>query len=1183
MVLDAFASYLGELLAETMKEEVSMVLGVSEEIRKLNDTLTRLKKFLYDAEKKHIASNSEQDWVRKLKGVMYEASDITDLIQIRAEDRRMFKETSSGCFNSLLFFLRDPLFAHRIGSRIKSLNQKMEDIWKQALQLNFIISPIEENDNNKIIDKTAPGFVPRDAVGKKLEQDTRMLVEVLTKDEKASGRGDKRNNVNIVATGCGKSNNVNLAANSGGESNSVTVVAILGVGGIGKTTLAKKIFSDRMVEDSFITKIWLSVTKDFNEVDLLRTAITAAGGDHEGNQEKSLLEPILCKTLMGKKFLLVMDDMWNTKPWDKVLKVPANNAGARGSRVLITTRNEGIAREMNAVYLHHVRRLEPQDAWAMLKEQLELSKSDAEELRESGIKIVKKCDGLPLAIKVVGGVLCKRNRKRIDWEMVWSKIVLPDELNKAIYLSYEDLPPNLKQCFVYYSLFPKDEIIGPDKVVAMWTAEGFLGNDGNSTQLGIYYYKELIMRNLLEPHDDYYNQEYCIMHDVVRSFAQYVARDEALVVEDTQNLTNLTSSEIFRLSISANEIEWSNLQKQQSLRTLLLFGNIEFKPGDSLSNLPCLRTIHIRDARCAKLIGSLCHLKHLRYLELGYTNISALPQNIGRMKFLEHIGLRGCHSLAELPGSITELAKLRHLSIDETKINAIPRGFRRLRNLEMLWGFPVHIIIEDNGEYRCSLEELGPLSKLRKLKLIGLENAHSSSMATLAQIETKQNLICLELWCTSRVTVNGKFKDFDMADKEQILEVFDKLCPPPCLEELTIAGYFGEKLPSWLMAPAKFLQNSSHKKILQNLRRLDLQDMANCTHLPSGLGQLPDLDCLVVNCAPKIEQVGYDFFFQGGHKKNDHRSPSHAVYFPKLHELCLQGMIKWKEWTWEKHVEAMPILSVLNIRNCKLPCLPPGLSYQAKALRRLSIANVEHLNSVENFCSVVKLDSYDNPDLERIANLPNMQNLTVVGCPKLMAFHNVKSLRSIQLGIRDVETLPAYLRDTKLEQLEIACSLKLLKLMAKKESWSEWEKISNIMHVKGFASENGGRWYVSYTKYPFSFDTNIQNTLALPDATHFACGGDRRRQCDGWSDRSKVFRTVKLAHLLRSPIVIDSMLYVRKEDDLDASLPAMMPDHSVPSNGISERKSFRRGLTRSSSSRQQECLITSLHNNKKDK
>uniref|UniRef100_A0A0E0LZL6 NB-ARC domain-containing protein n=1 Tax=Oryza punctata TaxID=4537 RepID=A0A0E0LZL6_ORYPU len=541
---------------QDLSEESSLMLCISDEIRKLYDTLNSFKKFLHDAEKKHIASSYAQDWVRKLKGAMYEASDIADLVQIKSEERRISMVASSGCFHSLLLCLQDPLFAHRIGSQIKLVNQKMDELCKKAAQLNFITNLTDGNDIHKVIDKTASGLVPRDAVGKKLEQDTKMLVEVLTKEEKASSGGSERK---IVSDG-GESNNVHVVANSDAESNNVTVVAILGIGGIGKTTLAKKIYSDRAVEHSFNTKIWFSVTQDFNEVDLLRTAIVAAGGDHCGAQEKSLLEPVLISALMAKKFLLVMDDIWNQQPWEKVLRVPTIKAGARGSRVLITTRNEGVAREMNAVHLHH----EIRTSRCMCHDQgtVNLRLKDS----ESGMKIVEKYDGLPLAIKVVGGVLCKRNRTENGWEkvlgnQVWSKIGLPDELNKAIYLSYEDLVPNLKQCFVYYSFFPKDEIIGPDKVVAMWTAEGFLGNDENSTQLGMGYYKELIMRNLLEPHDDYYNQEYCLMHDVVRSFAQYVARDEALVVGDTQNMSNITSSKIFRLSVSANEIEWSNLKK----------------------------------------------------------------------------------------------------------------------------------------------------------------------------------------------------------------------------------------------------------------------------------------------------------------------------------------------------------------------------------------------------------------------------------------------------------------------------------------------------------------------------------------------------------------------------------------------------------------------------------------------
>ncbi|KAL6870605.1 hypothetical protein ACP4OV_014453 [Aristida adscensionis] len=1043
MALEAFASYLGGLLMAAAREEIGMVFGVSEEITKLKDTVISLKQFLADAERKHITSRYVEGWVMRLKDAMYDATDIADLVQIKARERHTSMETSPSCLSSFMFCLQDPLFANRIGSRIKALNQKIDGLLKEVplLQLNTIIS--NNIGDRKETYKTAPRIVRGDAIGEKIKEDTRILVNKLTKEEIAGGISD---------------------------GNNVHVIAILGTGGIGKTTIAKNIFNDQTIQESFDTKIWLSVTQDFTEVDLFQSAITQAGGDGRGAKEKPELEQILTRASWGKKFLLVMDDMWTAEPWDKVLRVPALNVGASGSKILITTRKEGVAGDMKAVNSHHVSKLGLHDAWAMLKELVGLSELESEILGGIGMKIIEKCDGLPLAIKVVAGTLCKKDKTENKWKeildsYIWSKEGLPEELNKAIYLSYDELAPKMKQCFLYFSLFPNDEIIGVDKIVAIWVAEGLLGDDGSSTKLGTNYYYELIMRNLLEPQDGYYNQEHCIMHDVIRSFAQYVARDEALVVRGTK--ISLTQK-IRRLSISANEIKWSDIQKQQSLRTLLLFGNIKFQPSDSLSSLPCLRTIHVRDSDFDTMIGSLCHLRHLRYLELRITNISALPQNIGKMTFLEHIGLRGCHSLTNLPSSIIQLQNLRDLNIDETKINAIPRGFGKLKNLEILWGFPVHIIAEDI----CSLEEIGPLSQLKKLQLKGLQNVTSSSMATPAKLGTKPDLTCLELWCTSNVTTNDGGEDSIV--QERIKGVLDELCPPMCLERLTVRGYSGNILPSWVMEPATFLKN---------LRRLELQDLAYCKRLPAGLGQLPHFDCLVVNGAPHIEKIECQFFFGGDTCIDNKRNPIHPT-FPKLHELYLQGMMEWKDWTWEKKVKAMPILNVLHIRKCKLSHLPIGLSYQAKALQKLSIAEVQHLNSVENFSSVVKLDAYDNPNLVRIANLPNMQNLTIVRCPSLMQLDGVGSLRSIQLGDPEMDTLPEYLQHIKLQQLEFACSLKLLRLIGNKDACPEWEKISHIMHVKGFASENGDnwRWFVSYTKDPYTFNTNIETPSTLPGA-----------------------------------------------------------------------------------------------------
>ncbi|KAF0892736.1 hypothetical protein E2562_017701, partial [Oryza meyeriana var. granulata] len=846
MILDALASYLSEQLVEMVKEEAAMLLGASSEVDKLREKLSSLKKLIADAERRHITDAKEDEyvheWVRKLKDAMYDATDIVDDVHLKAEQRRQRCACPSpgSCSNSsLLWCFQDPLFAHRIGSRVKVLNQRMDDLFKQADLHDLRITVDQHHDGNPR--RTTPGIIHEDVIGDKIEQDKRMLVEVLT-------NRDKEDDADVVA-----------------------VVAILGVGGIGKTTLAKMIFNDQAIQDTFDSKIWLGgVAQGFSEAHLLATAIAAADGRNPAVQDMALLEAALVKALRGKKLLLVMDDVWTEEAWNDVLRVPVAKACAPGTCVLVTTRNEDVALAMKATHSHHVSKLGLQDSWTLLQKQVALSVSEIEIVQECGKKIAEKCDGLPLAIKVIGGVLCKKNATKNTWKevlcnQIWSKTGLPGELNKAIYLSYEDLNPNLKQCFVYYSLFPKDGIIGIDKIVSMWIAEGFIGKDGYFTQsdtdskqsVGIDYYKELIKRNLLEPQDDYYNQEHCIMHDVVRSFAQYVARDEALVFRDTQNNAIPSSSRFRRLSISANEIEWSNLRNQHCLRTLLLFGNIKLKPGDSLRILPCLRTIHVRNSNFSILQDSLCHLKHLRYLELRYTDISALPRNIGRMKFLEHIGVRGCDKLAKLPNSIIKLDNLRHLSIDETKIRAIPRSFSRLVNLDLLWGFPVHTVVEGAAKHYCSLEDVGPLSQLRKLKLKGLESVPSISMAALAELGTKSRLTCLELWGTSDET-----KDAIVAvEQEQIKEVFHQLCPPKCLEELTIGGYYGDMLPDWIKMPAA--------AILKDLRRLNLQNLSSCIQLPDGLGQLPNLDFLVVNHAPCIKKIGHCLFFGQGQRNMD--------------------------------------------------------------------------------------------------------------------------------------------------------------------------------------------------------------------------------------------------------------------------------------------------------------------------
>nr|TKW02035.1 hypothetical protein SEVIR_8G218400v2 [Setaria viridis] len=198
-------------------------------------------------------------------------------------------------------------------------------------------------------------------------------------------------------------------------------------------------------------------------------------------------------------------------------------------------------------------------------------------------------------------------------------------------------------------------------------------------------------------------------------------------------------------------------------------------------------------------------------------------------------------------------------------------------------------------------------------------------------------------------------------------------------------------------------------------------------------------------------------------------------------------MLGWTEWEWEQHVPAMPALEELTIRNCKLQRLPAGLAQHACRLRELDLRNIQLLVSVENFPSVVKLWSYDNPRLETISNNPSLQWIDITNCPALEELDGLPSLRSLEWWDWRAEALPEYLREAKLKKLRIDCRRSLLKLIALQDESSEWGKIQHVQQVKAYGHKiEGGaeeadqshededaEWYIYYTKEPYSFDAYL--------------------------------------------------------------------------------------------------------------
>ncbi|KAM0866902.1 hypothetical protein ACQ4PT_042341 [Festuca glaucescens] len=346
MVLDAFASYVQNMLTEMASEEVHMLLGVREEIEKMDVKLRDLRNFLADADRKNITDKTLQAWVAELKRAMYEAADILDLCQLKAMEQGQ-STVDVGCFNPLLFCMRNPAHAHNIGTRIKELNKKLGTIKERGDAFSFANLGSYENRNSMVhashsairSRETSGEFDRSGVVGEKIEEDTRTIVDIILTEKDGNAK--------------------------------IMVVAIVGVGGIGKTTLAQKVFKDEIINAEFDKTIWLSVNQNFDKVELIKTVITLTGGEYGVGTALSLLQPILTNAVKGKKLFIVMDDVWSPTICGDMFGSHLANVVARGSRILATTRDERVARGMKAILPYHrVDKLEQDDGWSLLKNQV---------------------------------------------------------------------------------------------------------------------------------------------------------------------------------------------------------------------------------------------------------------------------------------------------------------------------------------------------------------------------------------------------------------------------------------------------------------------------------------------------------------------------------------------------------------------------------------------------------------------------------------------------------------------------------------------------------------------------------------------------------------------------------------------------------------------------------------------
>ncbi|VAH72278.1 unnamed protein product [Triticum turgidum subsp. durum] len=279
-------------------------------------------------------------------------------------------------------------------------------------------------------------------------------------------------------------------------------LAIVGTGGVGKTTLAQKIYNDQQIKGSFKIHAWICVSQDYNEVTLLKEVLVNIGVHDEQGETKGELPKKLAETIEGKSFFLVLDDVWHSNVWMDLLR-PALHKTTSGV-LLVTTRDDQITRRIGVEHTHRVDLMSVEVGWELLWKSMNIDEKEVQNLRNTGIEIIRKCGCLPLAIKVTASVLASRDRTENEWKKILSKYacsqsMLLDEIEEALYLSYDELPPRLKQCFLYCALYIEDSVIECDEVTWLWIAEGFIEEQQGQLieDMAEEYYHDLIHQNLL--------------------------------------------------------------------------------------------------------------------------------------------------------------------------------------------------------------------------------------------------------------------------------------------------------------------------------------------------------------------------------------------------------------------------------------------------------------------------------------------------------------------------------------------------------------------------------------------------------------------------------------------------------------------------------------------------------------
>ncbi|XP_071906705.1 putative disease resistance protein RGA3 [Coffea arabica] len=1019
-VIGAASQVTLERALSLASDRIGLLVGFKKDVASMTLSLGFIKDVLADAEEWQNQSRGVQRWLNSLEEVAYDAQNVLDELhyeslrhQVESRNRHKLKVCCFFSFSNI-----NIAFRWRMASKVRDVKLKLKEKNQQAREFRL--------DSKSVV----PAALPAAVGDARNRQTDSVLVRII-------GRADDESKIVKILLSPSKK--------------VVSVLPIIGMGGLGKTTLAKSIYNNQQIDGHFNKKIWVCVSKKVPRVELFKLILLQLTGEKVDGDDRNVIVGKIQNQLGGKRYFLVLDDVWDDDEalWDDFFTTLKGLNPTNGSWCLVTTRPGPVAQCVSRVLrmmeneAYPLGKLPDDHCWSIVKEKVVGDEEEPDELKAIKERVIERCDGLPLAASVIGGLLSLKRKE--EWRSILENRLLSlsaggDHVMQILKLSFDNLPsPAVKKCFAYCSIFPQDTEMEGDMLIELWMAEGFLHaglENKTMEEIGEYYLEILLQSSLLEEIRKYWGRCYK-MHDMVHNLAESMSKSTKVIIDrDTHTVDNGNQIRYLAIDLSSGREDGEKLLESlsTSLHTLFVKGDLS---GDMLMKLKNLYVLNLSRTRTRELPVSIGKLIHLRYVNLEQSSISILPDSLCKLYNLQTLTLS--HSgVEDLPKGMCDLVSLRHLHYNTSDEEfQMPLEMGRLTCLQTLEFFKV------GREKGRRIGELGSLKNLKgELEIRNLQLVKDKEGVEEAKLSEKANLFRLKLkWAPNREGDNYNDED-----------VLDGLRPHPNLEKLVIKDFMGDQFPRWLMQLPTTLPKLARLEFYRCNRCRELHPLQNFTSLKElviwscdGLTNLPG--DMLHSCASlqQLQVIGCDNLIS---------FPLDLQQTPSLLELELYRCPKLKTSMTPKGFGFLTSLRNLAIgpflddhENSSIynefdwSGLISSSSSSSSALRRLELAGLPHMESLPH----------------QIQHVTTLTSLMLEGFGGVKAlpdwFGNLAALEKLYLfGFKELRCLPSEdtMRTlTKLKRLEVYGS-PLLKERCTPESSgpdSQWSKVSHIQDL----------------------------------------------------------------------------------------------------------------------------------------